>query len=70
MYVSRPSGGCRLLPVLPPKNGRASVNDLLPDPLKSDVKWQKLIECVLTRNNKQYLGKTYTEERVNELSAE
>ena len=31
---------------------------------------QKLIECVLTRSNKQYLGETYTEEPVNELGAE
>ena len=39
-------------------------------PPKSDVKLQKLIECVLTGNSKQYLGKAYTEEQVNELSAE
>ena len=49
-----------------------SINDLLPDvfydPQKSDVKRQKLIEHVLTRNSKQYLGKAYTEERVNQLS--
>ena len=48
-----------------------SINDFLPkDLLKSDVKQQKLIEGVLTRNSKQYLGKVYTEERFNELSAE
>ena len=45
--------------------------DLLPeDPRKSDVKRQKLIECVLTGNSKQYLGKAYTEEQINELSEE
>ena len=52
----------------------ASINDFLPevphDPPKSDVKRQKLIECVLTGNSKQYLGKVYTEEQVNKLSAE
>ena len=34
------------------------------------MKRQKLIGCVLTRNSKQYLCKAYTEEQVNELSAE
>ena len=52
----------------------ASINDLLLEvpynPLKSDVKQQKLIKCVLARNNKQYLGKAYAEDRVNELSTE
>ena len=43
---------------------------LLEDPPKSDAKRQKLIVCVLTGNSKQYLGKVYTEERINELSAE
>ena len=51
-----------------------SINELLPEvlyePLKSEVKRQKLIECVLTGSNKQYLGKVYTEEQVNKLSAE
>ena len=53
---------------------KASVNDSLPelyyDPPKSDMKRQKLIECVLTGNSKQYLDKAYTKERVNELSAQ
>ena len=43
------------------------IDDLLP---KSDVKQQKLIECVLTGNSKQYLGKVYREEQINKLSAE
>ena len=51
-----------------------SINDLLTEvpyhPLESDVKQQKLIECVLTGNSKQYLGKACTEEGINELSAE
>ena len=33
-------------------------------------KRRKLLECVLTRNNKLYLGKVYTKERVNKLSNE
>ena len=28
------------------------------------------MECVLTGNSKQYLGKTYIEQRINKLSAE
>ena len=40
------------------------------DPPKSDVKRQKLIECILTGNGKQYLGKGYTKEQINKLSAE
>ena len=52
----------------------ASINDLLLegpyDPPKSDVKRQKLIQCALTRNGKQYLGKACTKEQVNKLSAE
>ena len=51
-----------------------SITDLLLevpyDPPKSDVKRQKLIECVLTGNSKQYLGKAYTEEQNSRLSAE
>ena len=50
------------------------ISDSLPevpyDLPKSDVKRQKLIECVLTGSSKQYLGKAYTEEQVNKLSAE
>ena len=56
------------------KMAEASINDLLPEvsynPPESDMKRQKLIECVLTGNSKQYLGKVYTEEQVNKLSAE
>ena len=40
------------------------------DPQQSDSKRQKLLECVLTRNSKLYLGKVYTEERVNKVSDE
>ena len=52
----------------------ASINELLREvsyePPESDVKRQKLIEFVLTGNSKQYLGKAYTEEQINELGAE
>ena len=33
------------------------------------MKQQKLIKFILTRNSKQYLGKAYTEEQVNDVSA-
>ena len=50
------------------------ISDLLPevpyDPPKSDVKWQKLTECILTGNGKQYLGKVYTKEQIKNLSDE
>ena len=40
------------------------INDLLRevtyDPPKSEVKRQKLTECVLTGNSKQYLEEAYT----------
>ena len=38
--------------------------------LQSDTKHQKLLECVLTRNSKLYLGKVYTEEKIKELNEE
>ena len=37
---------------------------------QSDKKNQKLLECVLTRNSKLYLGKVYTEEQLAKLSEE
>ena len=37
---------------------------------QSDTKRQKLLECVLTGNNKLYLGKVYTEEQLAKLSEE
>ena len=40
------------------------------DTLQSDTKRQKLLECVLTRNSKLYLGKVYTKEKIKELSEE
>ena len=38
--------------------------------LQSDTKCQKLLECILTRNRKLYLGKVYTEEQLTKLSEE
>ena len=35
---------------------------------QSDTKHQKLLECVLTRNSKLYLGKVYTEEQLAKLN--
>ena len=37
---------------------------------QSDTKHQKLLECILTRNSKLYLGKVYTEEQLTRLSKE
>ena len=37
---------------------------------QSDTKRQKLLECILTRNSKLYLGKVYTEEQLAKLSEE
>ena len=37
---------------------------------QSDTKHQKLLECILTGNNKLYLGKVYTEEQLAKLSEE
>ena len=37
---------------------------------QSDSKRQKLLECVLTGNNKLYLGKVYTEDQLKKLSEE
>ena len=37
---------------------------------QSDTKRQKLLECILTRNSKLYLGKVYTEEQLSKLNEE
>ena len=56
------------------KTAELIINELLlevsHDPPESDVKRQKLIECVLTGNSKLYLGKDYTKEQVSKLSSE
>ena len=40
------------------------------DASKSDLRRQKVLECILTGDSKLYLGKVYTEEQINKLSAE
>ena len=40
------------------------------DPLQSDSKRQKLLECTLTRNSKMYLGKVYTKDQLKKLNDE
>ena len=37
---------------------------------QSDTKHQKLLECLLTRNSKLYLGKVYTEDQLVKLNEE
>ena len=37
---------------------------------QSDTKHQKLLQCILTRNSKLYLGKVYTEEQLAKLNKE
>ena len=37
---------------------------------QSDIKHQKLLECILTGNSKLYLGKVYTEEQLKKLKDE
>ena len=37
---------------------------------QSDTKRQKLLECVLTRNSKLYLGKAHIEDQLAKLSEE
>ena len=38
--------------------------------LQSDTKHKKLLKCILTGNSKLYLGKSYTEEKIEELNEE
>ena len=37
---------------------------------QSDTKCQKLLECILTRTSKLYLGKVYTEDQLAKISEE
>ena len=46
------------------------ISNLGYDPPQSDTKCQKLLECILTRNSKLYLGKVYTEEQLANLNEE
>ena len=46
------------------------IDNIIDIPSKDDSKKHKLLECVLTGNSKLYLGKIYSEEQINKLSAE
>ena len=48
----------------------SGTNNVGYDDQQTYSKRQKLLECILTGNNKLYLGKVCTEEQVNELSDE
>ena len=58
----------RYLPIL--KMAKELISNLGYETPQSDTKRQKLLECVLTRNSKLYLGKVYTEEQLAKLSEE
>ena len=58
----------RYLPLL--KMAEELIDNLGYGALQSDTKRQKLLECILTRNSKLYLGKVYTEEQLTKLSEE
>ena len=58
----------RYLPLL--KMAEKLISNLGYGAPQSDTKSQKLLECVLTRNSKLYLGKVYTEDQLAKLSEE
>ena len=58
----------RYLPLL--KMAEELISNLGYGTPQSDTKRQRLLECVLTRNSKLYLGKVYTEEKIKELNEE
>ena len=58
----------RYLPIL--KIAEELIGNLGYESLQSDTKHQKLLEWVLTRNRKLYLGKVYTEEQLKKLNEE
>ena len=58
----------RYLPIL--KMAEELIGNLGYETPQSDTKHQKLLECVLTRNSKLYLGKVYIEEQLAKLSEE
>ena len=51
-------------------SGYLSLGTHFRDSPQSDLKRQKLLKCVLTRNSKLYLGKVYTEDQLKKLSEE
>ena len=58
----------RYLPLL--KMAEELIDNLGYGAPQSDTKCQKLLECVLARNSKLYLGKVYTEDHLAKLSEE
>ena len=46
------------------------ISDLGYEASQSDTKRQKLLECILTRNSKLYLGKVYTDDQLKKLNDE
>ena len=58
----------RYLPIL--KMAEELISNLGYETLQSDTKRQKLLECLLIRISKLYLGKVYTEEQLAKLSEE
>ena len=58
----------RYLPLL--KMTEELIGNLGYGALQSDTKCQKLLECILTRNSKLYLGKVYIEEQLAKLNEE
>ena len=58
----------RYLPLL--KMAEELIGNLGYESPQSDTKRQKLLQCVLTRNSKLYLGKVYTEEQLAKLGEE
>ena len=58
----------RYLPIL--KMAEELIGNLGYENPQSDTKRQKLLECILTRNSKLYLGKVYTEEQLAKLNEE
>ena len=55
---TKPKRGCRKK--IDPKINEVEVNDVRD-------KRERLVACVLSGNSKQYLGKEYTEQQINEL---
>ena len=58
----------RYLPIL--KMAEELISNLGYETRQSDIKRQKLLECVLTGNSKLYLGKVYTKEKIKEFNEE
>ena len=58
----------KYFPIL--KMAKERIGNLGYDPPQSNTKCQKLLECVLSRDNKLYLGKVGTEDQLAKLNEE